>query len=69
MMGMQVNSGKPWTPQEDERLREIAASGAALAEIAQELNRTASAIKTRAYILRVMLGRFGAKRRGLSRQG
>jgi hypothetical protein len=64
---MRENSGKPWTPQEDERLRELAAAGAALAEIAEKLDRTAPATKARAYILRVMLGRFGSKRRGLSR--
>jgi hypothetical protein len=69
MMAVWDNSGKPWTAQEDERLRELAASGTALAEIAEKLNRTASATKTRAYILRVMLGRFGAKRRGLSKWG
>jgi hypothetical protein len=67
MKALPENSGKPWAPQEDERLRELAASGAALAEIAEKLNRTASATKSRAYILRVMLGRFGAKRRGLSK--
>jgi hypothetical protein len=69
MKPLPENNGKAWTPQEDERLREIAASGAALAEIAEKLNRTTSATKTRAYILRVMFGRFGAKRRGLSRWG
>jgi hypothetical protein len=43
---------------EDGRLRELAASGAVLIEIAEKLNRTVSATKTRAYILRVMLGRL-----------
>ena len=69
MMEMPENSGKLWTTQEDERLRELAASGAALAEIAEKLDRTVSATKARAYILRVMLGRFGTKRRDLSRWG
>jgi hypothetical protein len=66
---MAENSGKPWTAQEDERLRELAASGATLAELAQKLDRTESGTKTRAYILRVTFGRFGAKRRGLSKSG
>ena len=52
------NSGKAWTRVEDGRLRELAASGAVLIEIAEKLNRTVSATKTRAYILRVMLGRL-----------
>ena len=69
MIAMRENSGKPWTPQEDERLREFAASGAALIEIAEKLNRTVPATKTRAYIIRVLLRRFGAKRRGLSKWG
>jgi hypothetical protein len=61
------NSRKPWTAQEDERLRELAASGATLSEIAQKLDRTVSGAKSRAYILRVTFGRLGAKRRSLSR--
>ncbi len=34
------NGGKLWTAQEDERLRELAGSGATLSEIAEKLNRT-----------------------------
>jgi hypothetical protein len=63
------NSGKLWTAQEDERLRELAASGATPSEIADKLDRTESGTKTRAYILRVTFGRLGAKRRRLSRWG
>jgi hypothetical protein len=66
---MAVNSGKVWTIQEDERLRDLISSGATLPEVAKTLNRTESATKTRAYILRLALGRFGARRRGLSRWG
>jgi hypothetical protein len=62
------NGGKPWTPEEDERLRELAASGATLSNIAEKLDRTGSATKTRAYILRVFLGRLGAKRRALAKE-
>ena len=57
------NSGKLWTAQEDERLRELAASNATPSEIAAKLNRTESATKARAYALRVGLGRFRAGRR------
>ena len=63
------NSGKLWTAQEDERLRELAVSSATPSEIAEKLNRTESATKTRAYILRLALRRIGARRRVLSRWG
>jgi hypothetical protein len=63
------NSGKLWTAQEDERLRELAVSSATPAEIAEKLNRTEKATKARAYVLRVGLGRFRARRRDLSKWG
>jgi hypothetical protein len=66
---MAENAGKPWTAEEDELLRELVASGSALSEIAEKLDRTESGTKTRAYILRVTFGRFGAKRRGLVELG
>jgi hypothetical protein len=66
---MAENTRKLWTIQEDERLRDLVASGATLPEMANALDRTESATKTRAYILRLPLGRFGATRRGLSRWG
>jgi hypothetical protein len=57
------NSGRQWSPEEDERLRELAVSSATPVEIAEKLNRTESATKARAYILRVGLRRFRTKRR------
>src|ERR1019366_4439420 len=63
------NSGKLWTAQEDERLRELAVSNATPSEIAEKLNRTESATKARAYVLRVGLRRFRARRRDLSKWG
>jgi hypothetical protein len=63
------NSGRPWTAKEDERLQELAASGASLSEIAKKLDRTEPGTKTRAYILRVTLGRFGSKRRRFDELG
>jgi len=56
------NSGRQWSPEEDERLRELAVSSATPAEITEKLNRTESATKARAYMLRVGLRRFRAKR-------
>ena len=49
------NRGKLWTAQEDELLRELAASSATPSEIAAKLNRTEAATKARAYVLRVGL--------------
>jgi hypothetical protein len=47
-----------WTPEEDAKLRELAASGAAIGEIAQKLGRTDAAIRTRCYILRLKFKRL-----------
>ena len=61
------NSGKLWTSQEDERLRELAVSGANPTEIAAKLNRTEAATKARAYVLRVGLAlpvEMGLKAKG-----
>jgi hypothetical protein len=66
---MAENMGKPWTIEEDQQLRELVAQGATLPKIARTLNRTESGTKTRAYILRLALGRAGARRRSLSRWG
>ena len=44
-------------------MRELAVSSATPSEIAEKLNRTESATKARAYILRVGLRRFRTKRR------
>ena len=68
MTAMAESSRKRWTAQEDERLRELAAS--THAEIAEKLNRSESAAEARAYLLRTMLGRFRVRRRrGLSKWG
>ena len=63
------NSGKQWSAQEDERLRELAVSSATPSEIAAKLNRTEAATKARAYMLRVALRRFGAGRHDLWKWG
>jgi hypothetical protein len=63
------NSGRLWTAQEDERLRELAALSATPSEIAAKLNRTEAATKARAYILHVALRRFKPRRRDLSKWG
>jgi hypothetical protein len=50
---MVENSRKPWTAEEDERLRQLVVSGAPLAEIAERLDRTELAAKARPHFLRV----------------
>jgi hypothetical protein len=68
-MARAENSGKPWTVEEDERLRQLVVSSAPLTEIAERLDRTESSVRARAHFLGVIVRRFGAKRRGLSRWG
>ena len=60
-MARTKSAGKPWTNQEDQRLRELAATGATRAETAGKIDRTESGIKTGAYVLRLTIGRLAAK--------
>ena len=57
------NSGKQWSAEEDERLRELAVSSATPFEIAKKLNRTESATKARAYALAARPVEMGLKGR------
>jgi hypothetical protein len=47
----------PWSPDEDERLRKLALSGASMAEIAQQMQRTKSSVRTRALKLKIAIAR------------
>ena len=47
---MVENSSKPWTSEEEDRLRELVISNAAAFDIAAELGRTVSAVKARAQV-------------------
>jgi hypothetical protein len=51
-------TGKAWTNEEDERLRELVVSEAEFANIAKSLCRTEKAVKARAYILGLSLRRI-----------
>ena len=44
-----------WTPEEDAILRQEALAGQPVSEIARKVARTESAVRTRAYILRILL--------------
>ena len=56
-------TGKPWTAEEDEILRTEIVSGASRCAISQKLGRSESAVKARAYILRLSLRPSGTKGR------
>jgi hypothetical protein len=58
-----TNNSKAWTSAEDERLRQLVISSPS--EIAEDLGRTASAVRARAHTLRIALGhsRFIMKRK------
>ena len=57
---MSVVASRPWTPHDEFRLQQLAAAGKHTAAIAAELNRSESAIRSRAKVLEVKI----AKRRG-----
>jgi butyrate kinase len=61
-----INSAKAWTSDEDERLRKLIISNAPAFDIAEELGRTVSAVRTRAQALRISLSssRFRVKAKG-----
>jgi hypothetical protein len=49
--------GRAWTPEEDAILRRGALAGRTAGAIAEQLGRTGGAVRTRAYSLRIILGR------------
>jgi DNA-binding CsgD family transcriptional regulator len=52
-----MERGRHWTPAEDAILRRGALAGRTAGAIAEQLGRTRSAVRTRAYSLRIILGR------------
>jgi hypothetical protein len=61
-----INNAKAWTSDEDERLRKLIISNAPAFDIAADLGRTLSAVRSRAQALRISLGssRFRMKAKG-----
>jgi hypothetical protein len=49
---------KPWTPQEDDFLRELALSGANITTIAGQVKRSQSAVRNRALKLSILVTRI-----------
>ena len=50
-------SGRPWSPEEDDRLRKLALAGLSLAAIAEQLKRGKSAVRVRAEKLKIAIAR------------
>ena len=53
----------PWSPDEDERLRTLALSGASVAEMAKRMKRSEEAVRSRAYRLKIVVAK--SRRKGL----
>jgi hypothetical protein len=50
-------SGVPWSPADDERFRTLARSGLSVREIAQQMQRNTSSVRTRAISMKVTIAR------------
>jgi transposase-like protein len=47
----------PWPPEEDQRLKALALSGASVADIAKQMERSEEAVRSRAYRLKIVLAK------------
>jgi hypothetical protein len=60
----------PWTREQEERLRKLLQGNARPDEIAQDLQRSVSAVKSKAHAMGLTVAQIGnPSRRGLSRWG
>ena len=59
----------PWAPEEDERLRALALSGASIAEMAKQMKRSAEAVRSRAYRLKIVVAKSRNKGLRLKAKG
>jgi hypothetical protein len=59
----------PWAPEEDERLRALALSGASVAEMAKQMKRSPEAVRSRAYRLKIVVAKSSNKRLRLKAKG
>lgn len=55
---MGVVASPPWTPEDDRRLRELAAAGKSVATIAEQLKRSISAVRNRASRIGISVARL-----------
>lgn len=56
-----ANSNRPWTPEEDARLRSLMDAGMSVGLVAAKFKRTTFAIKARATVLKVSIKRLPRK--------
>ena len=47
----------PWAPEEDQRLKVLALSGASIAEMAKQMKRSEEAVRSRAYRLKILVAK------------
>jgi hypothetical protein len=66
-MNMACHSRKSWTDSDDQLLKRLANENKLAPEIAATIGKSKSAVRTRAYILRIMIGRPGRKKPGVRR--
>jgi hypothetical protein len=59
----------PWAPEEDERLRALAMSEASVAGMAKQMKRSAEAVRSRAYRLKIVVAKSRKKGLGLKAKG
>jgi hypothetical protein len=61
-----LSSVVPWTPEEDDLLRSMAAAGESVHAITKPLKRTAGSVRKRAHTLKIKLAHFppGRKAKG-----
>ena len=52
---MTENDRNIWTPEEDNRLRTLLGAGRSIASVAADLKRSETAVRARAYVLRISL--------------
>lgn len=63
-----MRGSRPWTSEDDHRLRELAAAATVISEMEKQLNRSSAAIRTRATVLKIRLAKSGFIR-GLKAKG
>ena len=59
----------PWAPEEDQRLRALALSGASVAEMAKQMKRSEEAVRSRAYRLKILVAKSRNKGLRLKAKG
>jgi hypothetical protein len=59
----------PWAPEEDQRLRALALSGASVAEMANQIKRSEEAVRSRAYRLKILVAKSRNKGLRLKAKG